>query len=520
MKRIAVLGLQHETNSFVPGRTEWEDFLAPGGWPPMSRGAEVPANLAGTGVATAGALAEAARHADVAAVPVFWSLALPGPPVSDAAFARLTDEIAAGLRAALDDGPLDGVFAEMHGAMATESDDDPEASLAAAIRAVVGPHVPLALACDLHGNVSDRFVEAATLVEAYRTYPHVDMKRTGERAMARLLALLAGAPAPSFAVARPPFQVALTWQCTLSGPGARVAQEAERLMAADPALAIAQFLGFPLADVPDAGPAILAQHPDPAAAGAAAGRLDALWRSLEAQFDGPIPDAADAVAEAMRVASGPGTGPVVVADTQDNPGGGGPGDTTGLLSALLAARAEGAVLVHVADAEAAAAAHAAGVGATIDVAVGGRALPETGAPVPGPWRVEALAAGPFTGEGPMYRGARIDLGRLARLSQDGVHVIVAEKRMQASEPALPRRLGIEPADARILCVKSSVHFRGAYQDMARAVIVARAPGPVTADLCELPARRQTRPPAGRSSRPRAADTSRRSHAADTMEENG
>lgn len=499
MKRIAVLGLQHETNSFVPGRTEWEDFLAPGGWPPMSVGASVQAALAGTSVATAGALAEAARREDVTVVPIFWALALPGPTVSDAAFTRLVTVIADGLRTALEQGPLDGVFAEMHGAMATESDDDPEATLAETIRAVAGP-VPLAVACDLHGNVSDRFVNAVTLVEAYRTYPHVDMAATGARAMARLLAHLDGAPAPAIAVARPPFQAALTWQCTLSGPGQRVAEEAERLTTADPRLAIAQFFGFPLADVPDAGPAILAQHEDRSSAEAAAARLDTLWRALEAEFDGPIPDAAEAVAEAIRLARGPGEGPVLIADTQDNPGGGGTGDTTGLLSALIAADAD-AVLVHIADPAAAAAAHAAGIGATLEVAVGGRTLPATGAPVPGPWRVEALAHGPFTGEGPMYRGARIDLGTLARLSQGRTHVIVAERRMQASEPALPRRLGIEPATARILAVKSSVHFRGAYQTIARAIIVARAPGPVTADLSELPARRQLRPPAGRRRTP-------------------
>ncbi len=202
----------------------------------------------------------------------------------------------------------------------------------------------------------------------------------------------------------------------------------------------------------------------------------------------------------------PGRGPVVIADTQDNPGGGGPGDTTGMLAALLAADAP-ALLVHMADAPAAAAAHAAGLGATIDVALGGRALPDTGAPVPGPWTVAALGDGNFVGEGPMYGGNAITLGPVACLSRGSVRVIVAPKRMQASEPALPKHLGQDPFAAQILVVKSSVHFRGAYQDRARAVIVARAPGPVTGDLADLPARRQTRRAAGRTRQTRPITTS-------------
>ncbi|UOM35621.1 M81 family metallopeptidase [Acuticoccus sp. I52.16.1] len=496
--RIAILGLEHETNTFLPGRTTYEDFVAPGGWPPLSRGEAVLPALEGSGVATAGAVAAARTHGGVELVPILWTIALPGATVAEEAFARLMDDAIAGLKAAHAEAPLDGVFAEMHGAMVSEAHDHAEAHLAGAIRAALGPDVPLAVALDLHGNISDKLVDAATLLEAYRTYPHVDMKETGARAMRRLIAFLADGAAPQKAVARPPFQIALTWQCTLFGPGKAVVDEAEAMMAADPDLAVATFFGFPLADIPGAGPAIVTQHPDAATARSAARRLGALWDRLEPQFDGPLPDAPAAIAEAMQCAMEPGRGPVVIADTQDNPGGGGPGDTTGMLAALLAADAP-ALLVHIADADACAAAHAAGLGATIDVALGGRALPQTGAPIAGPWIVAALGDGRFVGEGPMYGGNHIALGPVACLTRGNVRVIVAPKRMQASEPALPKHLGQDPFEAQILVVKSSVHFRGAYQDRARRVIVARAPGPVTADLADLPARRQTKRAAGRAS---------------------
>ncbi|WP_226574955.1 M81 family metallopeptidase [Acuticoccus sediminis] len=502
MTRIAVLGLEHETNTFLPGRTTFEDFLAPGGWPRLSRGEEVFGALKGSGVAAAGAITAAAERDGVELVPILWTIALPGATVAEDAFARLTAEITERLAAAHAEAPLDAVFAEMHGAMVTEENDHAEEALALAIRRVIGPDVPLAVALDLHGNISDGFVDAVTLIEAYRTYPHVDMRETGARAMRRLLALLDGGPAPAKAVARPPFQIALTWQCTLFGPGREAVDEAEAMMDADPALAVATFFGFPLADIPGAGPTLVAQHPDPDAARAAAARLDALWLALEPRFDGPLPDAAEAVAAAMRTAAGPGHGPVVIADTQDNPGGGGPGDTTGLLAALLAADAP-ALLVHIADAAAATAAHEAGVGAVIDVPLGGRTLQGTGAPIDGPWTVLSLGDGSFVGEGPMYGGNAIALGPVACLARGNVRVIVAPKRMQASEPALPKHLGQDPFAAEILVVKSSVHFRGAYQDAAREVIVARAPGPVTADLADLPARRQLRRAAGRAPVPDA-----------------
>ncbi|ORE94603.1 MlrC-like protein [Stappia sp. 22II-S9-Z10] len=507
--RIAVLGLEHETNTFLPTTTGYEDFVAPGGWPPLSVGDDVLSALDGSGVAAAGAIeaAKAARlrNDTVELVPILWTIALPGGVVTDDAFDRLADEIRRRLTAAHAEAPFDGVFAEMHGAMVTQSHDHAEEALALIIREIVGPHIPVAVALDLHGNISDGFLDAVSIVEAYRTYPHVDMKETGARAMRRLISkLVAGRKPPTKVTVRPSFQVALTWQCTLFGPGRTAVAEAEALMAADPALAIATFFGFPLADIPGAGPTIVAQHQDPAAARAAADHLAALWHTLEPQFDGPLPDAAEAVSEAMRLAAAPGDGPVVIADTQDNPGGGGPGDTTGLLAALLAADAP-ALLVHIADPAACEAAHAAGPGGTIDIAIGGRTMPETGAPVPGPWTVIATGDGAFTGEGPMYGGNRITLGPVACLAKGRVRVIVAPKRMQASEPALPKHLGQDPVAAEILAVKSSVHFRGAYHNAARAIIVAKAPGPVTADLSDLPARRQQRPAAGR--RP-AADFSR------------
>jgi len=242
-------------------------------------------------------------------------------------------------------------------------------------------------------------------------------------------------------------------------------------------------MGFPLADIADAGPALVVYAERDAAT--LADRLLARWIEAEPRLDGKVLDADAVVAEAKRLAAGPGAGPVVVADTQDNPGGGGSGDTTGLLRALIDARAEGAVVVHIADPEVVRAAHVAGAGAPLTVRLGGKVHPEYGEPVAGDARVVALGDGRFTGTGPMSCGNPVDLGPAARLELFGVQVIVAERKAQASEPELMRHLGVEPEAVPILALKSSVHFRAAFQDMARAVLVAAAPGPVIADLRQL-----------------------------------
>ena len=397
------------------------------------------------------------------------------------AFEELAAAIIADLRAAL---PVDGVFLELHGAMATTEDDDAEGALLEMVRDVVGPTVPIVAALDLHANLSARMVAVADLISAYLTYPHVDMADTGARAMAHLLDLAKGAARPAKAFRQMPYLLPLVAQATAAEPMRRLYTAA----GADTVLT----LGFPLADVPDAGPALVVYADSQDEADSVADTALELWIAAEPEFDAQLTPPVLAVARAMTAPRGL----IVLADVQDNPGGGGSNDTTGLLRALVDARATGALMVHITDADAAQAATAAGVGADLDIGIGGIADPDTGAPVPGPWRVVATGDGRFTGTGPMYAGSAIDMGPVALLEQSGVQVIVAGKRMQASEPALIRHLGLEPAQVKILCVKSSVHFRGAYADMARDIILVAAPGRVAMDLATLSYTKSRRRSAG------------------------
>jgi microcystin degradation protein MlrC len=227
---------------------------------------------------------------------------------------------------------------------------------------------------------------------------------------------------------------------------------------------------------------VFAYADDPAAADRAAKLMLRAVADAEARFGEPILTAADAVATASRLA-GNSKAPVVLADTQDNPGAGGASDTTGLLKALILGKAEGALVAVMHDPAAALAAHEAGVGAVIDIALGGQS---DGEPLRASYRVKALADGPFAGTGPMMEGATMNLGRMALLETGGVEIVVGSSRSQPLSQAILNHVGVEPTERKILALKSSVHFRAHFQDLAAAVLVVAAPGANLASPADFP----------------------------------
>ncbi|MBK0326086.1 M81 family metallopeptidase [Rhodobacteraceae bacterium F11138] len=493
--KIAVAGFQHETNSFVAGHADFDAFQAPGGWPRFSRGNAVLDTLPDSAAPMSGALRVARAHG-CRIEPLLWCIALPSGPVDDSAFERIAGDIESGFAKLVAAGALDGLYLDLHGAMVTSRHPDAEGELLRRLRQIAPDPFPIVCSLDPHANVSRAMVDHATLLDAYRTYPHVDMAETGGRAMEQLVAMIASGARPQKLFRPIPFLVPLDTQCTLTDPMRSLADLRHDLARTEGVDSISQCFGFPLADISDTGPSLILYGENRDGLAQAADRLESAWLESEHAFGRALPTAKDAIADALaRLETDP-TGPVVIADTQDNPGGGGTGDTAGMLRALLEANASGAVLVHIAQPDAARAAHEAGTGQSLDISLGGQLTPEYGAPVSGPFRVGALGDGRFVGVGPMYHGNQIDLGPVALLEKNGVLVIVASRKMQASEPALLHHLGLDPARLPILVVKSSVHFRGAYQDMADAVIPALAPGPVTARLDTLGYRHAIRRVAG------------------------
>ena len=472
--RIAVGGFHHETNTFAPTKASFEMFRRADGWPGLCRGGAVLADTAGINLPIAGFL-EAARASGRDFAPLVWANASPSAEVEEEAFERIAGMMVDDLR---DAGPVDAVYLDLHGAMVAEHLEDGEGELLRRVRAVIGPGIPLVASLDLHANVSPLMADRADALTVFRTYPHVDMAETGARTARLLERILAeGRPAKGFR--QVPFLIPLTAQCTLVEPAAGLyAGLAGRERGAVRSVSLAG--GFPLADTPDCGPAALAYAADERSAADAAEALAEAVLAARGRFDAAFLSPEEAVARADR--AGRAGRPVVIADSCDNPGGGGDGDTTGLLRALAAARPEGAVLGLLIDGQAAAAAHEAGEGGRLALALGGR----SGIPGDGPFETDAivrrLGDGSFTCTGPFYGGNRMQLGPMALLElPGGVQVVVASRKVQAADREMFRHLGVEPADCRILALKSSVHFRADFGPIAGEVLIAAAPGPVAAD---------------------------------------
>jgi microcystin degradation protein MlrC len=477
--RIAIGGFLHESHSFAPRPTTYADFVNPAGFPPLLNGDGLLDALRPTSVPSAGAIA-VAEAAGATLVPLAWSFANPAGPVQDEAFERIAALICARLSEALDAGALDGVYLDLHGAAVVESFPDAEGELLRRVRAIVGD-TPLTISLDPHCNLTAQMVRLADAAVPFRTYPHIDMKDAGAQAMRLLLQRIGRGTPWARAFRQLEFWIPLGSQCTLMPPMQEVMQErtslAERMDVAE----LAFCFGFPYSDFPDCGVALAAFADTQAKADAAADAFAAHVAARESSFVQETLPASEAVAEAMRVA-GRASRPVVLADTQDNPGGGGHGDTTELLSELVRQRAKGALFCLINDAESAAACHAAGEGASVSLSLGGKS---DGMPFACTARVLTLSGGQFTLTGPMGAGNPGNLGPSALIDIDGVRVVVVSRKMQALDQAIIRHLGVEPATCAILVLKSSVHFRADFAPIAEQIIVAIAPGPVVADPAVL-----------------------------------
>lgn len=476
--RIAIGGFLHETHSFAPRPTTYADFRHPGGFSPLQDGPGLVEALRETSVPAAGAIGVLLAEG-VELVPLTWCFASPAGPIQDEAFERIAAMLGARLSAALDAGPLDGVYLDLHGAALTESFPDAEGELLRRVRAIVGPDLPLTISLDPHANLTRAMVDRADVAVPFRTYPHVDMKAAGAQAARLLLERIARGKKWARAYRQLDFWMPLGSQCTLMEPMAGVMAERAGLGAGIVELAFC--FGFPYADFADCGAAVAAYAETPDAAMRVAEALAARVAAREADFVQETLPAAEAVAEAMREA-GRADGPIVLADTQDNPGGGGHGDTTEVLAELVRQGAKGAVVCLINDAESAAACHAAGEGASLALSLGGKS---DGMPFACEARVLRLADGRFTMTGPMGAGNPADLGPTALIEVQGVRVIVVSRKAQAHDQAILRHVGIEPASCPIIALKSSVHFRADFTPIAARIIVAIAPGPVVADPATL-----------------------------------
>ncbi len=486
--RIFVAGFQHETNTFAPTKADWPAFESGSAFPAFSGGEAMLEQLAGTSLPMGGFI-RAARARGWTLVPSAWAGASPSAHVTRDAFERIADQLVADARR----GGFDVVYLDLHGAAVAEHVDDAEGELLQRLRAVVGPTMPLVASLDLHANVTRRMLQHASAMSAYRTYPHIDGADTGARC-AELLAGLwdHGRPWATHQV-RLPFLLPLNAQCTMMDPARGVYERMAELDERS-GVRLSFAMGFPAADFDECGPVVFGHGPDAGKVHAAVQRVAHEVMELRRDWALDLLSPADAVQRALALAERSDK-PVVIADTQDNPGAGADSNTTGMLHALRAAgagrRHPGRVALGLLyDPAAARIAHAAGIGATLEMSVGKAVRCYDGQlsdpPVSGRFKVVSLSDGVVPLHGPMTAGSTSHLGPSAGLEIDGIRVNVVSGQCQMLDLDLFRFLGVEPERMKLLVNKSSVHFRAAFTPIASHILVAVAPGPMAANPATLP----------------------------------
>lgn len=485
--KVIIGEFSHETNTFAPTKTTRTDF--------QERrelfGEEILRELRDTNTVIGGAEAVATEQ-DIELEPTVAAAAMPGGVVDTDAFDYYTGQIVDGVQNHVED--TDGILLSLHGAMIPEGKDDGEGPIVRRVREVAGDSIPIVATLDLHGNITDELVEHADALVAYETYPHTDSGATGQRAMEILDSMLHGETNPEMHIERPPLIPHGPKENTRAGPMVDVMEKARELEQRDGLLKLNVLPGFHQADVPSMGFSIISVGDGTTGEEAARELGTFVWNRRE-DFISDYPEPKEGVRLAIEKASA-NADPIVLADTGDNPGGGGTTRTTVVLKELLEQEAENAALALMAEPDVVERCIQRVVGASLPVTLGTDSSPQEGGSIEVEAYVKAITDGHFRNTGPMSTGTMNNLGRtvLVEVGEDrNVSVILTENRVQPYDIEVWRHVGAPPERFDILVVKSTNHYRAAYEPLAGEVIPLNSPGLCAMDPEKFDYQNITRP---------------------------
>lgn len=474
--RLFAATLATETNTFSPlptGLAAYQEsvFLRPGEHPADApRMCTAPLFVARHRAATDGfTLIEGSCFA-----------ASPAGKTGRQAYEFMRDEILGQLRAAL---PLDGVLFGLHGAMVAHGYDDVEGDLLAGARRIVGPDCVIGVELDPHCHMTLQRMRLSDVIICYKEFPHTDVVDRAEELLDLVLRTIRREVKPVMSlydcrqISSYPTTLPL-----MRGFVDRIKAMEDRTRI----LSISVVHGFPYADVPDLGSRVLVvSNGDKAAADALARQLGEELVSMRGRTTPDFLGVTAGVAAALEFDGAP----VVIADPADNAGGGAPSDNTAILRHLIDRKVDGAALGPIWDPVAVRLCHDAGEGATIPLRFGGKTAPASGVPIDAEVVVAALARDCWQPFGP----TRVPLGDCAAIRIGGVEVVLITNRTQALGLELFTNLGIDPRARKLVVVKSTNHFMGAFGPIARKVIYVESRGPLDRNYARIPYTRVTRP---------------------------
>lgn len=472
--RVGIIGLAHESNTFISQPTTFAHFEQD----ILLSGDSVRAKYV-TAPHEIGGFFEGLAAAGIETVPIFAARAMPFGPIEGSAFSRLLDKLWAELDKA---GPLDGLLVAPHGAAVSEIHRDADGYWLSLLRERVGPKLPIVGTLDPHGNLSQRMVDAVNALVAYRTNPHLEQKARGLEAATLLVRTLQGEIRPTMAAAFPPLAINIERQRTAEPHCQKLYNLADEMLKRPGILSNSVMLGFPYADVEEMGSAlIVVTDNDPALARKSVDELaNWLWSNRQ-EFVGQLLGIDEALA---RAAMSP--GPVCLLDMGDNVGGGSPGDSTFLIRALHE-RKLGPAFACIWDPESAAQATAAGVGVRTKMKIGGKTDKLHGAPLEAEFTVARLHDGKFREDQVRHGGfTEMDQGPSAVIrAESGLDVLVTTRRIPPFSLKQITSAGIVPGDYRYIVAKGVHAPVAAYEFVCPTLIRVNTDGVTTADMGKL-----------------------------------
>jgi microcystin degradation protein MlrC len=481
--RVVMAMMKHETNTFSPVPTPWsrfEDWSAAFGQDVIR--AYEPTNM------TLSAYIRLCREADAEIISPIAAEAMPSGPVSDDAYARMSDAILEAVAKG-----CDAIMLDLHGAMVTESTPDGEGTLLARVRQAA-PATPICVTCDLHANLTQAMVDNCDALIGYKTYPHTDMFEVGTTVGKILLAKVRGEVEPVMAWGRVPVLSQTLRQGTDDEPFKSLIRLTCEAEASGEVMAATVFGGFALADIQDAGiSCITIADGNRAAAVAVVDRLRAeMWEHRGDHLYGHEP-LADAVARAKGIAEGP----VILLDHADNTGSGGNQDVMTVIEEVIRQGLDDVAVGGLWDPDAVQQMMQAGIGATVTMALGGKtdmpSIGRKGEPLTVTGQVKVLSDGEWIVRGPMYHGLKVQMGPTAVLDTGRMQIVVVSRHHEPWDQGIFLSVGIDPAYKRYILLKSRIHYRAGFAPIARHTITLDGVGVTTSDNSLLDYRNVRRP---------------------------
>ncbi|WP_445657537.1 M81 family metallopeptidase [Achromobacter sp. NCFB-sbj8-Ac1-l] len=477
--------IKHETNTFSPVPTPLSRFFR--GAPDILEGERAIRAYENTDSGLGGYIEVARRVGAEIVVPVAAESWPSGPASSDtheALCKRVLDQVRR--------GGFDAILLDLHGAMVAEGVEDAEGDLLRRLREI-DPKTPVAVTLDMHANIYADIVDHATVISGFHTYPHVDIREAGVRAANVIVRTLKGEIKPVMTWASKPMLPHVMCQGTHTEPNKSLQERCKQLEAGG-VLAASVFVGFPHADIREAGlSAVVCTDGNLAQAEQYRDELlDRAWNDRAKWVFHPEP-LVPTITRAKAIEHGP----VVLLDHFDNTGSGGTMDTTAVLAEVLRQELDNVVFYAICDPQAAREAAAAGVGNPITLALGGKvampAIKQPSEPLTVTGRVKLVFDGVYLNRGPMYRGVRNDTGLTVVIDTGQVEIVVVSRHQEPFDINCLLSAGIDPLQKRYVVLKSRVHWRAGFSDMATDVIECTGVGVTTSDYGQLEFKHVRRP---------------------------